>query len=31
MQSESGSEERVAPKQGWNARWFWYSMVCVLC
>jgi uncharacterized membrane protein len=21
----------VALKQNWNSRWFWYSMICVLC
>lgn len=21
----------MASKQTWNARWFWYSMICVLC
>lgn len=21
----------VEPRKTWNARWFWYSMICVLC
>lgn len=23
--------EATGSKQHWNARWFWYSMICVLC
>ncbi|MFP5229476.1 MAG: EamA family transporter [Acidobacteriota bacterium] len=25
------SEANTTPKQHWNARWFWYSILCVLC
>lgn len=30
MQSETQAEATKS-KQHWNARWFWYSMICVLC
>jgi transporter family protein len=31
MEKELQFEDGRGSKQHWNARWFWYSIVCVLC
>jgi bacterial/archaeal transporter family protein len=31
MRADMQKEEVIVPKQRWNAPWFWYSMICVLC
>jgi len=31
MPNESAIVQPLLPKQHWNAPWFWYSIVCVLC
>ena len=31
MQTNTQEEAVVTSKQHWNARWFWYSLICVLC
>ena len=31
MQNESAIAQNTPSKQDWNAPWFWYSIVCVLC
>jgi transporter family protein len=31
MQANMQGEAVAASRQHWNARWFWYSLICVLC
>ena len=31
MTNESAIEQNIPAKQHWNAPWFWYSIICVLC